>query len=589
MTQVFNVSINGVVKAVEKCRISEEMNRFYDVAFFDMDEQPQAESIVVINFGDRTFTGFVYSISKISKLLYKVECRTEGAKLTEPYSTFTEGFDEATTSHELCALYASNSGVPINITAGNLDFGGSYKRTGTMLSALSNIANITGAEFWDDGSGIQIQPNKAITENGIEIPPIDIFNFVESKHSVYNKGVGFITIRNGGSETSDIISKNKIYAEIDECTGEIFVYPNPNGLIEHSVGISPLTPINISRDETNSLLDQDLIRLDGAIKSIESITLNGANVSDYNFESGHNVIYFNTLKRGTLVVSYTAYCYKGYTNISNTPIGRFVSFDLFYLDQILMFQGFLSGDCLGASTDGDMTCITPKEMMYPKGFFVYTIGGDPEFIFYDKNLQIIRDVVSDSSIPYTSVEDAKLEQMESGNYRYRPRYNISNTLDAKSAGIVVPHTQEQDADGHFFQFTQYYPRLVVSYEVTGIKHTIQFPNIEHGEITMVIRNNNTGQICEYELDGIDYDDLSSIPCELDQYIPVNIAEKLGVEVTEVKGLTLSYVKPDLASDTVVVDDFGIVKIWVFVDGDYVIDTSGIKNRTSITLTANVNG
>ena len=589
MTQVFNVAIDGTLKTIEKCNISEEMNRFYDVAFFEMEEQPTPNATVVINFGDRTFTGFVYSTSKISKLLYRVECRTEGAKLTEPYSTFTEGFDDAATSHDLCALYALESGIPINITAGNLDFGGSYERKGTMISALSNIANVTGAEFWDDGSGIQIQPNKTIDDNGVEIAPKDIFDFVGSRQSVYNKGVGFVTVRSGGSETSDIISKNSIYAEIDECTGELFVYPNPNGLIEHSTGISPLTHVSIARGETNSLLNQDLIRLEGAIESIESVTLNGANVSDYNFEQGHNVIYFNTLKRGTLVVNYAAYCYKGYTNISDTLIGKFISFDIFYLDQILMFQGFLSGDCLGASTDGDMTCIVPGERLYPKGFDVWTIGGDPEFIFYDKNLQIIRNVVSSSVNPYVSVEDATLEQMESGNYMYRPRYDIGTTLEAKSAGVVVSHTQESDEDGDFFQFTQYYPRLVVSYEVVATNHYIQFADIPQGVITMIIKNNNTDEICEYDLDGIDYDDLDSIPCELDQYINVNIASELGVEVTDVIGKTLQYIKPDTTADSVTADDFGVVKIWVFVDGDYVINTASIKNRTTVTLTANVNG
>ena len=587
MTQVFNVSINGVVKTVEKCNISEEMNRLYDVAFFEMDEQPQTESTVIINFGDRTFTGFVYRTSKISKLLYRVECRTNGAKLTEPYSTFTEGFDEATTSHTLCALYASESGIPINITAGDLDFGGSYERKGTMLSALSNIANTTGAEYWDDGASIQIQPNKAITDNGVEIAPIDIFDFVQSDKSVYNKGVGFITVRDGGSETSDIISKNQIYVEIDECTGELFVYPNPNGEIEHSVGVSPLTPINNTRVETNSLLDQDLIRLNGAIESIESVTLNGSNVSDYNFESGHNVIYFNTLKRGTLVVSYTAYCYKGYTNISNTPIGRFISFDLFYLDQVLMFQGFLSGDCLGASTDGDMTCITPKEMIYPKGFDVYTIGGDPEFIFYDKNLQIIRSVIYTVE-DYVSTEDATVED-DNGTYKYKTRYPIDTALDAKSSGVAVPYTILNNGDDYYFEFTQYYPRLKVSYKTPAVKHSVQFSNIEHGEITMVVRNNSTEELCEYNLDGIDYDDLDSIPCELNQYIHVNIASELGIEVTGVTGVTLSYVKPDSTSGIVVIDDFGIAKMWVFMDGDYVIRTSPIKIKTSVTLTVNVNG
>lgn len=582
MTQVFNVSINNLLAVVGKCTISEEINRFYDVAFFEIKEVPEPNSSVIINYGDKTFTGFVYSTSKLSKLLYRVECRTEGAKLTEPYSTYTKGYDEAVGSHELCALYATQSGIPINITAENINFGGSYERTGTMLSALSNIANVTGAEYWDDGTSIQIQPNKAITDAGVEVPPAQIFDFVASSKSVYNKGVGFITIRNGGSEASDIISTNGIYAEVEECTGDIFVYPNPNGDIESTKGLSNLTPIHVERNETSSLLDQDLIRLDGAIESINLITLNGASISDYNFEQGHNVIYFNTLKRGTLTVNYKAYGYKGHTNIQNTAIGRFISFDIFYLNQVIKFEGFLLAECLNYATDGDMTCIVPSDMYYNQGFDVWTIGGDPVFKLYDKNVEIIRDIIHSSEDPYISVEDVTLELMGTGNYRYRPNYDIVNVLGVKSAEITIPYTLESDDDGDFFQFTQYYPKVRVSYEVLATKHTVQFSNIEYGEITLVILNSNTNQICEYDLE-------AKLLCEFNQYVPVDVATELGMLVTSVKGASLPYVNPDASAGSVIVDEFGMVKIWVFMDGHYLINTRSLKTRTTITLTSKVNG
>jgi len=582
MTQLFKVTIDGVEKKVKGATISEEVNRFYDVASFDIKEEPELESDVIIYFGDRIFTGFVYKTSKISKLLYKVECRTQGAKLTEPYSPHTTGFDEATTSHELCALYASRSGISITITAENIDFGGSYERNGTMLSALTNIANVTGAEFWDDGTGIQIQPNKAITENGTEIPPGDIFDFVMNDKSVYNKGVGFIIVRNGGSETSDVISVNNIYAEIDECSGEIFVYPNPYGEIDRVTGLSTLTAIQTDRMETNSLLDQDLIRLDCAIESISSITLNGVNITDHNFESGHNVIYFNSLKRGTLTVNYTAYGYKGYANTSITPIGKFITFDIFYLDQVTRFEGFLLPDCNTASTDGDMTCIVPSETYYNQGFYVWTIGGDPEFKFYDRNTEIIRPVVSNSDDPYISVEKVTLEEIDGGYFIYRPRYDILNALGARSSDVDVSYTIETDDDGKYFQFLQYYPKMEVSYEVTALQHYVEFAEIENGDVTMVIINHNTEQYCEYGLD-------TKIPCEFNQYIPIDIATELDLEVFNVAGVSLSYLKPDATSGSVQVDDFGKVKMWVFMDGDYVIYTGNLKPRTTVTLTSNVLG
>lgn len=581
MTQLFNITINGVVKKVDSVSVSKVINRFYDVAVFNIDEDVQHELDVVINYGDDSFHGFVFSTIKISKTMYSIECRTEGAKLTEPYSAYTEGFDEATTSHELCALYATTSGVPINITAGDLDFGGSYERVGTMLSALQNIATTTGAEFWDDGSSIQIQPNKAITSQGVEINPQDIFDFVGTKSTVYNKGVGVITIQNGGSETTDIISKNRIYAEIDECSGELFVFPNPYGAIEHTVGISPLSPIKIDRIETNSMLDIDVITLDGAIDSITSIKLNGDDISDYNFEQGHNVLWFNSLKRGTLTVEYKASAYKGYTNITNVPIGRFITFDIFYLDQLLRFEGLLSPNCLNSATDGDMTCIVPSDNYYNAGFNAWTIGGDPVFKFFNGSSEIIRTVVSTSD-DYISVEDATLEEVIGVGYRYKTRYVLGTALGVQSNGDGISYTTSVDGDDYYFEFTQYYPSVKVSYNTPATKHYVQFSEITGGEIIMVIMNNNTDQTCEYELD-------TKIRCVFNQYVDVDVASELGIEVTDVSGASLSYLKPNGSASTVSVNVFGIAKIYVFMDGDYVIDTTSLKARTYITLTSNVNG
>jgi len=582
MTQIFNITIDGVLVGVDNCSISEEINRFYDVATFSMPSEPKNEAPVVINFGDRTFMGFVYKTSKISKLLYKVEIRTSGAKLTEPYSVHTEGFDEATTSHTLCALYANQSGIPINITAEDITFGGSYERTGTMLSALSTVARVTGAEYWDDGSSIQIQPNKPITISGTELDPLDIFDFVASTRSVYNKGVGVITIRNGGSETNDIISTNRIYAEVDECSGEIFVYPNPKGVIDNTVGLSALSPIIVDRSETNNLLDIYILRLEGAIESVNSVTLNGVEVFDYDFVQGHNVIYFNTLKRGALAVTYKAYSYHGYTNISNTPIGRFVTFDIFYLEQVLKFEGLLSADCLNSASDGDMTCIVPSDLYYNAGFEVWTIAGVPQFFFFNRNIEIVRPVTSVVE-NYVAVEDATLEEM-TGGYRYKTRYPITTALGLQSSGVDVAYTTSVDLDGnYYFEVTQYYPSVKVSYETVAKKHTVQFATIENGEITMGIKNLNTDQICEYEIE-------TKIPCKHNQFYPINIATQLGMEVVDVRGFTLVYLKPDdKGSGSLTVDDFGVVKVWVDSDGDYVIDTASLKLRTSVTLTVNVFG
>lgn len=591
MTQLFNISINGVdiTHRHNMCTISEEINRFYDVATIQIDNSSDVvlESDVVINYGGKTFTGFVYSSSRVGKNSVRVECRTMSAKLTDPYSTSESVFDSALNSLDLCAYYATKTGIPITNTSSSLDFGGSYERNGTILSALSTIAAVTASEFYDENGTVYIVPNKEITTTGTIIPDSDIFDFVPSDKSIYNQGVGYITIQNGGNTTTDIVSKNNIYMEIDECSGDIYVFPNPNGVIEHSNGISPLVAISVERKEERSVLDEDIINLDGAIESISSVTLNGENITNYKFEVGHNVIYFSTTQRGTISVTYTASAYKGYSNISVTPLGRFISLDLFYLDQALSFQGFLSPDCINSSTDGDMTCIIPKTMSYPKGFDVWTIGGVPEFIFYDKNIVIDRPTTSTVG-NYISVEEATIEKTLTG-YRYQTRYPLDTALGVRSSGVDIAYTTSSDVDGYYFELTQYFPNVVVSYQTAGVKHTVQFTDIPGGSVAMVIRNANTGKTNEYDLLGIDMSDLSTVPCVLNQSVPVNIAGQLGMEVADVYGIELTYSRPGTSTATGIVDEFGILMVYVATDGDYVVNTSSLKARTSITLTANVNG
>lgn len=585
MTQLFNISINGVdvTNRFSKGSISEEMNRIYDVFIFTVDDSDviEKEQEVIANYGSKTFTGFVYAVAKTGRNEIRVEVRTYPAKLTEPYSPSETAVDEATTSHDLCALYTSKSGIPITITSENLDFGGSYEREGTMLGALHNIANVTGAEYYDNSGTVIIEPNKAIDSNGIEIPETDIFDFVAKSDSIYNKGVGFITIQNGGDTSLDVVSMNKIHAEIDECTGEIFVFPNPNGTLESTNGVSPLYAATIERKEDHDLLDDDVLTLDGAIESVSSVKLNGSEISDYKFEQGYDTIYFTTTKRGLLEIVYTAYIQRGYTNIKQTPVGRFITFDLYYLDQAIKFQGFLSPDCGNASTDGDMTCIVPADMFYNEGFDVWTIGGDPEFKFYDKNIEILR-TVTHTGGNYSSIENVTLEAVGDGTYRYRTRYPLTSAKGARSANVDIPYTTETEDDNYFFVFSQYYPKMTVSYETAGIKHHIQFPTIVHGEITMAIVNNNTGSVCEYDLE-------SKIPCELNQNIFVDIAGELALEVGNIKNRTVLYVDPNDSTHSVNIDEFGFVQVYVFVDGDYTIDTSAMKPKTSITLTVNTEG
>ena len=189
---------------------------------------------------------------------------------------------------------------------------------------------------------------------------------------------------------------------------------------------------------------------------------------------------------------------------------------------------------------------------------------------------------------YISVEEARLEETDTG-YRYRTRYPLDTDLDVRSSGVSISYTTSSDEDGDYFEFTSYFPNVAVSYKTAATRHTVQFADIPGSAVTMVIRNDNTDEVCEYDLLGIDMSDLSTVPCVLNQYVPVDIAGQLGLQVSDVYNVVLQYTRPGTTATTGTVDEFGLLMVYVIADGDYVVDTSSLKDRTSITLTANVNG
>lgn len=589
MTQLFKVLLDGVdiTQKVSECLVSKEINRFYHVITFKYGSEDGLilNSDVTVYYGDNILNCFIYSSSKISRNSHSVICRTIGAKLTEPFSTNDIALESATTSHELSALYASEIGVTINHTSGNLDFGGSYERKGTKLSALTNIANITGAEYYEKDGQIFIEPSVGIDSDGTIIYDDEIMDFVPVGRSIYNKGVGVITIRNGGTLTNDVISMNCINAEIDECDGSINIYPNPFGQLEHVQGIGTLKESIVTISQDLQVVDQDVVVLKGAIASIASVKLNGVSISNYNFEVGHNVIYFTTVQRGTLTVEYNAKAYKGYCDIEATPLGRFVAIDLYYLDQLLKFQAFLSEDCnvLGDSDDS-MTVIVPSVMNYVQGFSVWIIGGLPTFHFFNRSEEITRGVATEVG-DYIHRQDIRLEAYDQGGYISDTRYPIKAVTQVTSSGEPIPYTVILVDGIKRIKFEGYYPACEAVYTVEAQRYNIQFeliPNSE-GDIRMVIINELTSRAFEYEL-------TETTPCILNQTYNVDIAGQLGVELFEVVGETINYRHPitNAVTDVIVGDD-GRVGIWVDADGEYVIDTSSLKIRTSIILTVNTGG
>ena len=294
MTQKFIVTVNGTVvtEDVSGCSVSKQMNRFYDVATFDTALLICPKDEIVIEYGDDTFTGFIYKSTKSGKNNYRIECRTEGGYLTTPFiSTDTHETIPATTSHTLCAYYASKYGITITITAEDLDFGGDYEQNGTVLTALTTIANSTGAEFWWDGSAIRIEPNKWIESQGAEIPPADIFDYVPFAKTIEQRGVGTIIVGNKSAAT-DKVQPLSCTATVDGCTAQAMIRVIPHDAYEYSTGLNSVSAVQTPMVHKGVLSTSSYLSLEADIVSISSVTVNNRQVSDYTFVN--NTIIFST-------------------------------------------------------------------------------------------------------------------------------------------------------------------------------------------------------------------------------------------------------------------------------------------------------
>lgn len=601
MNQVFRIEIDGVDVTdyhTGTASISRAVGRFYNTAKFIITDENIANNSMLkdmqIFYGDSVFSGFIFSISKNSKLEYEFLCRTYGAKLTEPFSPNASVIENAALASELCSIYANDINYPISYNLVDLDFSGNYSREGTKISALTNIANVLGADYYDNGSGIIIEANKPVGDEDVSISVYDYFDFAKVGKNVLTNGVGEITISTADVVSKDIVSNNSITLDIfDDLTAR--VYTNPKGLVTDYKGLDiEQVTSSIEMNETVSVSSDYSIELKAPIKSVQVVKLNGIEITDYNFQDGHNVLYFNTPKRGVIDVSYTGYYQRANVHALLTPLGYFYAVDLYYLDQELSGEGIIKY-LSNAVTVGEMTIFTPTTMNIARGYDIWVYGGVPRVELYangDKFYQL--DAYEE--VPHIQTIDVTLEPDGLGGYTFRIPHKNPTVELVQSYGKDISYTTST-LDGYVtLKFSQYYAKIKCTYTVDTRKFTIP-PTFVDGDIIMRVVNLNDDRFMEFTIENIDWNDLSTFPCMLNQMIPINVAQELNLDVNYVAGIQLTVTHPDgktISQPTVDVN--GYLKIFVTENGDYVVNASPVYGTTingdsyrvaTITLTVNV--
>lgn len=571
ITQIFNISIGGVdvTDKVDTASLSISEGRVFNVLIIKAAHEPQRGESVMATVGDTTFTGFVHSVEKSSNIIYETVCRSNGAKLLEPYSEATTKLENANTSTELFSLYTTETGVNIVDTTAEIDFIGSFYREGDHATAIGAVANVTGAEVYADGYTVQIAPNKPITERGIVIEDNEIFDFAETIDTNDGGGIGFVDINNGGEKYSGGVlsgdtAENTINTELDKETGELMIYLSPNGSLSSISGITSPTSAYKKRSDSTNISDSNAVELMGAIKSIDAVTVNGAKVTNYDYVNGQNVITFITPVTGRVQVEYTAYMKRAFVTTKPTPDGPFYDYEIVYRDKTDSGYGVLRGATTSQREVGD----SAMYVMDGDDNIIYSDSSSLRFSVYHNGSIVDASVLKTASLdPY--VESISYVDTDSHENVFYPRFPYSDILgvDGNPGGY-----SEVTIDGRqAVVFDAAAPGAKISYTMSATKYTIE-SNPNDGDYVSIVATDGTHS-AEHSYT---YSDQSGISCALPMEVTVNIANELGVSVAKVSGKAIPMADDQGNSyGTKYTDSFGKVSLNITLDGRYRLDTGAI--------------
>ncbi len=626
MTQLFSVICDGelITDNVKSCSISLTIGRVFNtgtLTIAGLSPELLIRKDIVITHEENIFNGFVFSYTKGSYDTYVLNLRSDGGKLAEPFFLDTEAIIQANSASALCEYYASVSGVPVQYNAVALDFNGSWIADSTPDSELMKLANVTGAEIYDDNTGVVISPAKTLHGDTIEITADEIIEYAVDDNSIMNNNLGVVIVQfmeESNSTTEDeegnIIAVDKINVDLDECTGLLKVYVSPAGELDSYKGVTLLkSDFYAEKTEKIMLINDTTFQLMGAISDVSDVSINGVPIDNYKFEADTNLIYFDTPQNGYIRVTYSTSYFLMSLDTTQTPDGLFGSFYITKDGDHVEWAGFLVcpegedyDDNLNPDPDDNHQTGTFRDFTYytagtnyVKGATVYSFGVIPTYKLFSGSSTIStggRMTVSSQVYPF--YERVSLYAQADGSYRGYLRLPVSSIEEITSGGTAVSYTVEEDTEGDsYLKFAQFYPDVQALYASYGIKYSIQYAQDTEGkQQSLVLFADTTGDgsadiTAEIMLEGL-YDDdpdkpddswydPTQFPCGYPADYPINVAQLLGMQLVDVVGKVI----PSMGT----VDNKGFIYVNITQDGIYEYDTSSVMALTTITLRANSNG
>lgn len=616
ITRTFVLDGLDISQYVKTCQITRENGKAFTTMTLDVQGHLIPKTSIrnplirlAVTIGTDYYTFIIIDVDKSHDGTQAILCKTQGCMLDVPFSTSSNGSVLGTSNEVIATLTA-------NISSYNAlpDFKfhrGNFLLSGSNLASLDTIVDVCGGTYYEKNDRLFIEPHFRI-QNGA-VPALilgdDILTTKEYSDNI--DGSALLKKITFNPQLNDIKSETLITMITPEkgCQRPIFLFnPEPSNMSEVITNLGTMTFTVKQVTFVDTISNTSVIRVDGAIKTIDGITVDGVNLTpeQYSFEVGHNVILFTEGVTGGVKILYTTKTISHYEKN-----GYYNETDKSYLYKIQYANQVLT-QSLPRCTDGDADtnlsgCSVRVSDDVNRGQIITVdiLNGQLQNLVF----------VSDAKAPIQDVVSAPIYVKKAGGFDSTFLTGVTETLAVPVTLSISRTVENMTGELGFTDGIEYYgfitPIGMNETEIMIGSRVIQFGWIEEGKDyriyyvadstllngtaviafdTTVTRytipacgtDNPVHSIDVYACNGLTTIEYGDDVCLLPAILEVNVPELLDIAPEKVAGktITLGSVIPNV---DIILGTSGVFSYTFTAQMQYVFDTHNVRRGSTITV------
>lgn len=562
-----------------------------------------------VTLGTDYYSFIIIDVDRSHDGSQSVLCKTQGCMLDVPFSTVSNGSVLGTSNEVIETLTA-------NISSFNSlpDFKfhrGNFLLSGSNLDSLDTIVDVCGGTYYEKNDRLFIEPHFRIPSGAVPSLIIGDDILTAKEYSDNIDGSALLKKITFNPQLNDIKSETLITMITPDkgCQRPIFLFnPEPNNMSEIISNLGDMTFTLKQVTYVDTISNTSVIRVDGAIRTIDSITVDGVDLADtdYSFEVGHNVILFNAGVTGGVKIIYTTKTISHYEKN-----GYYNETDKSYLYKVQFANQVLNQSiprCSEGDADTNLSGCSVRVSDNVNRGQVFTIdilnGALQNLVF-----------VSNAIAPVESVPLAPAYVKKAGNFDSTFLQGVTETLDVPVTLSIQRTVENVTGELGFNDDVEYYgfvtPIGMNESEIMIGSRIIQFGWIEEGKDyrvyyttdstilngnaviafdTTVTRytipacgtDNPVHSVDVYACNGLTTIEYGDDVCLLPALLEVDVPSLLDTTPEKVAGkvITLGSVTPNV---DITLPTSGVFSYTFTQQMQYVFDTHNVRRGSTITV------